>query len=378
MILLTRFEPSVQLVSADFKVLRQYDELVKIYDFVELPDSIKKIERLNSKILRNYYANALDHNLLDIKTVKYIVSGNIRPKGLAERSIEQYNKAEEWLSQQVNETIGISTLYHLQKLLILDLYNHHTENNLFNQTRMRSAEKINALTEHDLEQFFEFLNTDQEWHPVVQAMLLHHKIMHAKLFSEANSKIAQLLCNYWLEKKGYNMDGLLSIEHEWYICKNDYYSVFSDENNEQRSIEVGIQVFGEHLKRVKLLLRTYFRKQVDFEKHNPRLKNIMNYVFERGFRLKEIDDKVLNNRQKLMMYIIQHKGFIATKELINEFNCNRKTIQRDFSALIEHNLVKTVGQGAGLKYAVNIEENKHNDLKAYQADFLKESTSLWD
>ena len=98
----------------------------------------------------------------------------------------------------------------------------------------------------------------------------------------------------------------------------------------------------------------------------------MNYVFERGYRLKEFDDAVLNQRQKLIMYIIQHKGFISTKELVTEFDCNRKTIQRDFATLLELNLVKVIGKGAGLRYAVNVAESKNSFLSQYQSSLVAE------
>jgi Fic family protein len=379
MILLHKFEPQISIGDKEFKILRQYDELIKIYDFIELPDSIQKIEQENSSILRNYYSNALDHNLLDIKIVKYIIKGNVRAKGLAERSVEQYQKASQWLSGIIDEPLSISMLYQLEKILILDLYNHQSENNLFSQ-RARSHEKLSAQVEQELQNVFDFLNNDSEWHPLIQAFVLHFSIMNLQLFSEAKTKISCLLTYFWLQKKNQHLFGLISLEHEWYIHKNDYLTLVDSDHNcsLQEQIIFAISRYQSHLHRIKLLLRNYFRKQVEFDKHNARLKNVMNYVFERGFRLREMDDAVLNKRQKLIMYIIQHKGFIATKELINEFDCNRKTIQRDFNDLLDQNLVKVIGQGAGVKYAVNIQERKHDYLQAYQANFLKDDTSLWD
>jgi predicted HTH transcriptional regulator len=133
-----------------------------------------------------------------------------------------------------------------------------------------------------------------------------------------------------------------------------------------------MELFGNQVDRLKQLLRSYFRKQVDFEKLNARQKNIMNFVFERGYRLKDMDASILNNRQKLIMYIIQNRGFISTKELVNEFECNRKTIQRDFSVLTDNNLVKVIGRGAGLRYAVNLTERKNEGLLKYQSPLVIE------
>ncbi len=385
MILINKFEPAIAIDAKHYHCFHQHDELIKIHDFIDLPESIRQIEQQNSRILRTYYANALDHNIIDIKTVKYIVQGKIKPKGIAERGIEQYMKAETWLESQLNQPLQVSMLYQLQKLLILDLYNNREDINLFSVNSVRAAEKLSPTAEIELEGLFEFLNHDDEQHPIVQSWILHFKLLGTRLFSEGKGKIASLLQNFWLKKKGMDLLGLLSIEHELYLNKNDYQNFFienrtepvaEDVNAQQAELDFGVDLYAAQVERLKLLLRSYFRKQVDFEKLNPRQKNIMNYVFERGYRLREIDDSILNKRQKLIMYIIQHKGFISTKDLVSEFDCNRKTIQRDFNALVDQNLVKVIGKGAGLRYAVNLEEHKNTDLIRYQSEIFAEEAMV--
>ncbi|MCC7534017.1 MAG: Fic family protein [Bacteroidia bacterium] len=383
MILANKAELTLDTENLYHDCLKKYSELEKIYGFIDLPEHVSQLERNNSKILRVYYANALDHNLIDINTVKYIVDGKIKPKAIAERGIEQYIKAEDWLNTQLNSPLSISMLYHLQKLLIVDLYNNREDVNLFSANTTRFPEKLNNTTELEIDALFEFLNNDTEVHPIMQSWMLHFKLLQLHLFSEANAKIACLLQNFWLTKKQFNFMGLLSLEHELYINKTEY-QVYLGENRdvekiaapEEESISFGMQIFANQILRLKTLLRTYFRRQVEFDKLGPRQKNIMNYVFEHGYLLKEYDDNVLNQRQKLIMYIIQHRGFISTKELVSEFECNRKTIQRDFTTLLELNLVKVIGKGAGLKYAVNVTENKHEYLNKYQSPLVAENTEM--
>ncbi len=383
MILANKAELTLDTENLYHDCLKKYSELEKIYGFIDLPEHVSQLERNNSKILRVYYANALDHNLIDINTVKYIVDGKIKPKAIAERGIEQYIKAEDWLNTQLNSPLSISMLYHLQKLLIVDLYNNREDVNLFSANTTRFPEKLNNTTELEIDALFEFLNNDTEVHPIMQSWMLHFKLLQLHLFSEANAKIACLLQNFWLTKKQFNFMGLLSLEHELYINKTEY-QVYLGENrdvekiaaSEEESISFGMQIFANQILRLKTLLRTYFRRQVEFDKLGPRQKNIMNYVFEHGYLLKEYDDNVLNQRQKLIMYIIQHRGFISTKELVSEFECNRKTIQRDFTTLLELNLVKVIGKGAGLKYAVNVTEHKHEYLNKYQSPLVVENTEM--
>jgi Fic family protein len=235
-------------------------------------------------------------------------------------------------------------------------------------------------SEIELESLFEFLNNDTEFHPILQSWILHFRIMSLPLYSESKSKFASLMQWFWLRKNKMDMHGLICLEHEIYINKLTYDQIINnaiqgEENALNEQITFGLQLQQMQLGRLKDLLRNYFRQQVDFDKLNPRQKNIMNYVFERGYKLKEIDDSILNKRQKLIMYIVQHRGFISTKELVNEFDCNRKTIQRDFQLLLDLGLVKSIGAGAGLRYCINLQEKGNPLMEKYQADFIQQKNT---
>ncbi len=382
MILINKYEAAVSIDEAFVKYEHQYEELKKIFDFIDLPEAIVETEKLNSSILRNYYANAIDHNLLEIKTVKYIISRNIRPSGAAESAIYQYYKAEKYLFDNINQPLSISMVYHLHKTLVTDLLLQSPTSNLFDNKSFSQPERLHPETELELENLFEFLNSDTEFHPIIQSWMLHFKILSLPMFAEAKNKFASLLQSYWLRKHNMDLNGLLSLEHELYIKKNDYLAYFLENKNTESPVQeqslneqiaFGLSLHANQLTRMYQLLQSYFRKQIDYEKLNPRQKNIMNFVFQSGYKLKEIDDLILNKRQKLIMYIIQHRGFVSTKELVSEFECNRKTIQRDFVHLLELNLVKIIGMGSALKYSLNLDNYKQDPINQYQSEYLKNS-----
>ena len=345
-----------------------------------MPINIQNIERVNSAILRNYYANALDNNLIDIKTVKYLLNKNLRASNLAEKAIEQFSLAELFLSQQLQQPLSVPLLLEVHKILLNETQNQIEETNLFSIPEQSHSQKVSLESELELESLFEFLNYDNEFHPIVQSWILHFRLRSIPLFNEGSGKIASLLQQFWLKKNQMDLDGLLSIEHELYLQKHTYeeiinLSINGENNSLNTQLEFGLLLHLSQIDRLKELFKSYFRKQVDFEKLNPRQKNIMNYVFERGYKLKEIDEAILNKRQKLIMYIVQHRGFISTKELVNEFDCNRKTIQRDFQLLMDLGLVKSIGAGAGLRYCINLQEKRNPLLEKFQADFLRSADS---
>ena len=382
MILINKYEAAINIDEAFLKYQHQYEELKKIFSFIDLPESIIENEQQNSSILRNYYANALDHNLIDVKTVKYILNKNIRPTGGNEKAVYQYFLAEQYLFNNTQQPLSLALIYQLHKILISDLYIQNPESSIFNANSFVQTEKLNSETELELENLFDFLNGDNEFHPIIQSWMLHFKILTLPMFSESKNKFASLLQSFWLRKNDMDLNGLLSLEHELYIKKNEYLTYFLEYKNEENlsheqhlneQISFGLKLHANQLTRLYQLLQTYFRKQVDYDKLTSRQKNIMNFVFERGYKLKEIDDSILNKRQKLIMYIIQHRGFVSTKELVSEFECNRKTIQRDFMHLLDLNLVKVIGQGSALKYSLNLDNHKKEAINDYQSKYIKDT-----
>lgn len=382
MILINKFEPAISIHDAFLSCKAQNTELCKIFDFIDLPENIRQIEQNNSAILRNYYANALDNNLVDIKTVKYIVNKNLIASGINERAIFQYQQAEKLLIEKQSEPISCALFYQVYKTAILNIYQSGEEVNLFSQHAVEH-ERLSVETEIELDNIFEFLNSDTEFHPILQAWMLQFKMLSLPLFKEGKNRLSSLMFNFWLRKHNMNVFGLLSAEHDLYINKIQYLNFFFEHHTGAEihlddQMSFGLEIHMAQLAKIRMLLKSYFRKQIDFDKLNPRQKNIMNYVFERGYKLKEIDDAVLNKRQKLIMYIVQHKGFVSTKDLVNEFDCNRKTIQRDFNLLLELGLVKSIGAGAGLRYCVNLSEKEHTALYKYQAAFAKSAAITTD
>lgn len=378
MILINKYETAINIDEAFLKYQYQYEELKKIFNFIDLPESIVENEQINSTILRNYYANALDNNLIDVKTVKYILNKNIRPSGANEKAVYQYYLAEQYLFNNTHQPLSLNLIYQVYKILISDLFIPNSESGLFSPNSFNQPEKLHAETELELDNLFEFLNIDTEFHPIIQSWMLHFKILSLPFFNESKNKFASLMQSFWLRKNDMDLNGLLSLEHELYIKKNEYLTYFL-ENNKNNTNEVhlneqiafGLKLHANQLTRLYQLLQTYFRKQVDYDKLTSRQKNIMNFVFERGYKLKEIDDSILNKRQKLIMYIIQHRGFVSTKELVTEFDCNRKTIQRDFVHLLDLNLVKVIGQGSALKYSLNLDNHKNDSVNVYQSNYVK-------
>src|SRR5690606_12935187 len=106
--------------------------------------------------------------------------------------------------------------------------------------------------------------------------------------------------------------------------------------------------------------------QIEFEDLTPRQRNMVNFFFDEGFLFEKQDISQLNERQQKIMDLVYENHLVSTKDLSLIFRCNRKTIQRDFNELQETQLVRQMGNGADLRYTVNIKTKPHAKLERLQ------------
>ncbi len=367
----------IALLKTDTKLHEFYFELGNIFRFLELPDKVVRIEQFNASASRSYYANALERSIADLETLKNILSKKAQAKGFNEKTLYIYREAEEYLIKKRDEPLCVDLLVQLHKL-ISSTVNRSTEDfDLFTIQYHKLPESLTQMEEAQLAEVFDMVQNETELDPIATSWILHFEILRIKPFGSDAPILARLMQNFWLAKHSLNMDGLLTLEHELFLNRSRYFELreqeeFSIENIKSK-IEFGNEIFHNNLVRVKQVLRQYFRKQVEYDDANPRQRNIMNYVFEHGYKLKLYSHGLLNKRQELIMYIIHHKGFVSTKELTEEFGCNRKTIQRDFNDLLKMNMVRTIGNGSSLRYSVSIKAASGNEeLNDFMPPFLKD------
>ena len=355
-----------------------YFELGNIYRFLELPEKIIRIEQFNSSASRSYYANALERSVADLETLKHLLTKKQQAKGYNEKTLFVYREAEELLLKRSSEKLSLSLLKDLHQLVIGEVNKSTNDFDLFTIQYHKLPEALTPLMEAELNELFEFINHNTELDPLSLSWVLHFELLRIQPFNSDAPVLARLLHYFWLNKHDLTLDGMLTLEQEIYHHRHRYFELQQQPYDEQgmllnEYIEFGHTLFIQNLERLKVMLRHYFRKQVEYDDATPRQRNMMNFVFERGYKLNLFHEGTLNKRQELIMYIIHHKGFCSTKELTEEFGCNRKTIQRDFTDLLNYNMVRTIGNGSSLRYAVSIKENYNQEMASFMPDFLRKA-----
>lgn len=130
-------------------------------------------------------------------------------------------------------------------------------------------------------------------------------------------------------------------------------------------LSFGYDCMEAALKRVDDALRIIYRDKIDYSKKDARIRNLINFLYTQGVEYLAPLDSDLNERQQKIVKYLFTKRYLGTKELSLSFRCDRKTIQRDFTKLLNSEIVRSTGNGSALKYCINLKNNCYDMLEIH-------------
>ena len=136
-------------------------------------------------------------------------------------------------------------------------------------------------------------------------------------------------------------------------------------------LSLGYDIMEESLLRVDDLLKQVYRQKVGYAKKEPRIRNLLNFLYSEGMEYLEPHMGEFNERQQQIIKYLFAKRYLGTKELTLDFRCDRKTIQRDFVKLLSSEVVKSTGNGSALKYCINLKNNGYDMLEIHSTSVRK-------
>lgn len=365
-------------VSPDLAV-EEYLRLVKIYNFIQLSGDMITEERLNSALFRVHYATALEGIDYTFEHVRDIVNHTKEPLEIFEQEIYGYHQAELFLFNRVDKPLDVYMINDMQRLFFAFPGGTKTLDLFTSQIYEFRGVDLSKIYESGLASFAEWLEADEQFHPLIQAFMLHGFLLAQGPFGAANAKIARILQFYWLMKHNMTLGGLLITEKDIYATRNQYLreqellkKAFSVDPSGHTHIDFSsfvqyqLDIYTQNLNYLSERLRNHFRNRAGFDKLSAPLKNVVNYLFECGSELTPALPENMNERQTMVLRELYRNGIVQTKDLFDKYEVNRKTIQRDFAEFEEMGLVVVSGEGRGLKYTVPVQGAFPEKLRKFQ------------
>ncbi|TNE79034.1 MAG: DeoR family transcriptional regulator [Bacteroidetes bacterium] len=212
---------------------------------------------------------------------------------------------------------------------------------------------------------------------VLASILVHFLILNALPAEPHYSVLARTAQQFYLAMGKADAAGSIFLNSAWLNRQQQYKRIvdqlkFKDtqqfmESDLSGMLNFAIEAMLESLESANLRLRNLYQEKIEFDEFTPRQRNMVNYFFDEGFRLRMPKGKVQQNDRhvQIMEFIYEHH-FASTKDLSLIYRLNRKTIQRDFNELMEMGLVRSMGNGAALRYTVPIRNNPYTGLERLQ------------
>lgn len=212
---------------------------------------------------------------------------------------------------------------------------------------------------------------------ILASWFVHYAVLTCLPSLKNYPVLARLAQQLYLQSEGLDADGTIFLNTELIRRQQAYKRIsdqlkFKDADSLLQSDLYGILNFGlsahrQALENANLNLRELYQEKIEFDEYTPRQRNMVNYFFEEGFRLQLPKGKIAQNeRHKQILEFIYEHHFASTKDLSLIYRLNRKTIQRDFNELMDLGVVRSMGNGAALRYTVPIRNNPFGALEKCQ------------
>ncbi|WP_114790319.1 Fic family protein [Niabella yanshanensis] len=183
---------------------------------------------------------------------------------------------------------------------------------------------IPSIVEH----LMELYNNDTEpcfIHPLVKAGLLHYVITTARPFKDGNGRIARLLAQMYLWRKGYWVAEFISVSNIISKFRPQYHKTFSQAQTDENNSGYFIQFYIQSVQMAFKSLRD-FASRISREKIEKPGQKIPGY----------------NERQTTVLQWLKEDGgkVITIRELRSVYGVSKETARTDLTALVENGWLK--------------------------------------
>jgi Fic family protein len=179
-----------------------------------------------------------------------------------------------------------------------------------------------------VEQLIRFYNNDAEpffIHPLVKAGLIHYIITTVRPFKDGNGRIARLLSQMYLFKKGYWVTEFLSVSNVISKFRQQYHKTFSQVQSDENNTGYFLQFYIQSVQMAFKSLRD-FALRISRERVEKPVQKIPGY----------------NERQTSVLQWLKEDGskVVTIRELRSVYGISKETARTDLTALVEKGWIK--------------------------------------
>lgn len=308
-------------------LLQSIEGSKEVINSVTIPPELELNLRRQSTLKSSLFSARIEGNSLTLET--------IQNSSKDQKKAEVFNilKAINWVYQRRHKDITAKDIFELHKkimdgLVEKQVLGHFRQDQgaIFNSGGIAiylppPSRQLSPL----IERLLKFLNSSKEPFVPLRACLAHYSFEKIHPFLDGNGRVGRLLFQMVLEKGGYGMKGLLSVEEYLDSHRLDYYRSLEDSEKDVTDyLEFMLEAISETAEAVKRLILQ--KQQTGIEDLLlPRRAEIFNIIKD----------------HQLVNFDIIRRRFIAISD---------RTLRYDLKKLQDQGLIKKRGTTKGVYY----------------------------
>lgn len=322
--------PTYFLTPKISSLLASIEASKQVVDSITIPPEIEANIRRQSSLKSSLYSARIEGNPLRLEEVT-----NRPSKDQKKKEVFNILKARNWVHSRSSRDITNTNILQMHGMVMESLIERE---NLGIMRKEVSAIYNTAgiavyLTPRPsqipslIEKLIKYMNGNKEQFVPIRACLAHYVFEKIHPFMDGNGRVGRLLIQYTLEKGGYGLKGLLSVEKYLDDHRSNYYDGLSNsEKDVSDYLEFMLEASAVSADEVK---QEVLRKQTA-----------------------EVGDYLLPRRAEIYNIIRDHK-LVNFDQLRRRFMAvNERTLRYDLKQLQNSGLIRKLGTTKGVYYEV--------------------------
>jgi len=332
-----------------FKKIKKFDYILSKIDTFK-SKKIKEGKKIRERfIFNNILGEAIASariegaNIEEEEARKIVTKINIPQNRSEQMILNSYSAIEKIKSEYVNKDMSIDLLKEMYEDIAfkMDDYRIREENDRVNiaedsQNIIYYKAPNSTFVQGELNRFIEFANANNDFHPIIKAIILYFWIGYLRPFTDGNERFARNIFYLSVFKSGYEIFSYLPLFDTINKSTKDYVMafVYSDQD------DFDLTYFADYvLDQIEQSFNLFFK---NLEKERERIIKVKKFQEELGLNVRQL---------KLLQFFYlnpKEKTCISLHETKNQIT--RKTASQDLKMLAEKGYLAIKKQGPSIFY----------------------------
>lgn len=302
-----------------------------------IPSLALKLSEEN-QVLATHYSTSIEGNPLSPYDVTNIVLGDQIPATKSEKEVKNYfatlNKI--FILEKEHASISLDLTKTLHKELMKDLDDKSLADFRNGEVFVGHRTKEEIVVKHNppfhkkediqnaLFKLFEWLNNEDELHPLIKAGIFHHQFAYIHPFFDGNGRLTRILTEYYLLLKNYQVAKFFILDDYYDIDRQMYSDMLhsADKGSDTSWLEYFLEGIANSLQaaiaRVNDLKKTSL-DELTGEKRvlvTPREEEVLEIIMDKkAIKTKDIQEALSVTRQQAHALLFS----LARKKIVEKF-----------------------------------------------------------